>query len=229
MGVILMTDILDNIGNIAALITELSKDGSIANVADLISRLSKNGSITQIADLVSRLSKDASLHKYIEDLIKGSTTVDNKTNQTEDSNCGETTINFPPGNDVITDLTYLHPKIQKALTNIMQQMNINVIETFRTPERQHKLYTLGRTEKGQIVTNAQSFESYHNYGLALDVAPINNDIIQNFEANDFEWGGRWKTFKDIPHFQMTFGLSISQLKSLYDEGNLQAVWDHIGY
>lgn len=217
--------ILHNIGDIATLIADLSKDGSVADVADLISKLSKNGSLTEVASLVARISKDESLRKYIEDLIKDT----NGTKDNSEESSSEDTINFPAGNDVVTDLTYLHPKIQSAVEDIIQQIDINVIETFRTPERQDKLFALGRTEGGQIVTYARSFESYHNYGLALDIAPVNNNIVQIFESNGFEWGGRWKTFKDTPHFQMTFGLSVSQLKALYDKGNLQAIWDHIGY
>ena len=29
--------------------------------------------------------------------------------------------------------------------------------------------------------------------------------------NGFGWGGNWNSFKDYPHFQMTFGQSINQL------------------
>jgi peptidoglycan L-alanyl-D-glutamate endopeptidase CwlK len=28
-----------------------------------------------------------------------------------------------------------------------------------------------------------------------------------------EWGGDWKSLKDYPHFQYTFGLSLSELRS----------------
>lgn len=31
------------------------------------------------------------------------------------------------------------------------------------------------------------------------------------KALGFEWGGDWSSFKDYPHFQMSFGLTIGEL------------------
>ena len=87
---------------------------------------------------------------------------------------------------------------------------------------QTELYAKGRTTPGQIVTNAKAGESYHNYGLALDVVEIDDGIAvwdtdwsgisEIGKRNGFEWGGDWTT-PDKPHFQMTSGLSIADLKS----------------
>lgn len=85
------------------------------------------------------------------------------------------------------------------------------------------------------VTNAIGGTSYHNYGLAVDFALLlpngstaswdmkrdgNNDktadwleVVQEAKNLGFDWGGDFISFKDYPHFQMSFGLSISQLKS----------------
>jgi len=76
---------------------------------------------------------------------------------------------------------------------------------------------------GSIVTNAQGGESYHNYGLAIDVVEISDGQAiwraDNFDwigelgkSLRFEWGGDWTRFKDRPHFQMTGGRTIEELK-----------------
>jgi LAS superfamily LD-carboxypeptidase LdcB len=142
-------------------------------------------------------------------------------------------FNFPAGTAITTDLIYLHPAVRKAAQKAIQECsaqgyNITVVETYRTLQRQAKLFEQGRSEPGQIVTNAQRGESYHNYGLALDISPVTDDIVSIFEYSGFEWGGRWKSIKDTPHFQMTFGYSPSQLKSLLaSKNNLLLVWKEI--
>lgn len=110
---------------------------------------------------------------------------------------------------------------------------IVITADFRSFSEQNKLYAKGRTEEGTIVTNAQGGESYHNYGLAIDFAllDVNGQVIwdMKYDGNGngksdwmevvgiakslgFEWGGDWKSFKDYPHLQMNFGLSIGDLQ-----------------
>lgn len=139
---------------------------------------------------------------------------------------------FPTGNVGTVDMQYLHPYVQNAALEAMKQCGdagytVSAIETYRTPDRQSELYAQGRTEPGNIVTQAEPFESYHNYGLAIDISPINNAVGEIFEGCGFEWGARWKSFKDTPHFQMSFGLSVSELKELYGHNGIQSVWDYI--
>jgi peptidoglycan L-alanyl-D-glutamate endopeptidase CwlK len=110
-------------------------------------------------------------------------------------------------------------------------VRLRFTHTYRSIEEQNALYAQGRTIKGNIVTNAKGGESYHNYGLAFDIAILlDNDkngtfesisYLQNedllnvviyFKSKGWTWGGDFKTFKDKPHFQKTFGNSISDLK-----------------
>lgn len=85
---------------------------------------------------------------------------------------------------------------------------------------------------GNIVTQASGGKSIHNYGLAVDFALLidkdNNgtfdelswsmtldmnknlktdwsEVVASFESFGFSWGGKWRTFKDNPHCDMTFG------------------------
>ncbi|MEN8702447.1 M15 family metallopeptidase [Bacillus infantis] len=85
------------------------------------------------------------------------------------------------------------------------------------------------------VTNAKGGTSYHNFGLAFDFAIANStgtviywdtSIDTNKDgAKDWyqvgkigqdlglEWGGVWTSIKDIPHFQITYGLSTADLRN----------------
>lgn len=106
-------------------------------------------------------------------------------------------------------------------------INVTIAEAFRSWNEQDQLYNQGRTQPGDIVTDAQGGDSYHNWGLAFDCAPVENGQINWNDINAFnqmgnigqqvglEWGGNWTTFDisivDMPHFQYTFGLSTEQL------------------
>lgn len=117
--------------------------------------------------------------------------------------------------------------------------------TLRSFEEQDKLYALGRSTPGKKVTNARGGQSYHNYGLAFDIvllvdkdnngtfetaswdtkADFDNDlqadwmeVTNYFKSIGWKWGGDFRSFKDYPHFEKTFGYSTSQLKDKYTNG-----------
>jgi len=94
--------------------------------------------------------------------------------------------------------------------------------TFRSNDEQRQLYAQGRTAPGKIVTNALPGQSKHNKTLdgkplaeAFDIVIMNNGKpdwnVKNpnwekagaiGESVGLEWAGRWKTFKEYPHFQL---------------------------
>lgn len=130
----------------------------------------------------------------------------------------------------------LHPKVRaKAKEFIIRAekelgVKLRVTSALRTWKEQQELYNQGRTTSGKVVTNAKPGQSLHNYGLAIDVVEIkdgkalwNNPdwskIADLGKQIGFSWGGDWKSFKDKPHFEMRFGNSLSQLKSIYTSGN----------
>ncbi|WP_316568692.1 M15 family metallopeptidase [Neobacillus sp. YIM B06451] len=134
--------------------------------------------------------------------------------------------------------TDLHPVVREKAEELVsiaakKGITIQLIEGFRTVEEQNRLYAIGRSDGGQIVTYARGGESYHNYGLAVDFALTGKDGSLIWDTDHdmngngrrdweevglmakgmgFEWGGDWERFKDYPHLQMTFGLSISELQ-----------------
>lgn len=122
-------------------------------------------------------------------------------------------------------------------------INIMVTSGYRSFAEQNALYEQGRTRPGSIVTNARGGQSLHNYGLAVDVVPldangqpnwnVSNSVWQRIGAagkrQGLEWGGDWTSFVDRPHFQMTAGRSTSSLLAQYNRngGDLREIWNDI--
>ena len=133
-----------------------------------------------------------------------------------------------------------HPKLREELFSLYSQCNkllpagvrLRFPYVFRSPAEQHALF-LQRPK----VTNADSWQSIHNYGLAFDIVllydkngdgtfetPSWNDnehwqmVVTFFKSKGYEWGGDWKTLKDKPHFQKTFGFDWRVLKQRIENG-----------
>lgn len=135
----------------------------------------------------------------------------------------------------------LHPIIEEKRNELVQlaaakDIDIIITDGFRSSDEQDELHAQGRSAEGNIVTQVQGGGSYHNYGLAIDFALRDGDggVVWDIErdANDngtsdwfevaaigkelgFSWGGDWQQFKDYPHLEMTFGLSIRELQDGY--------------
>lgn len=133
----------------------------------------------------------------------------------------------------------VHPVVKEKALKLVENsykrgVCIAITQGYRSIEEQNELYAQGRTKPGKIVTNAKGGDSYHNYGLAIDFCLIINDkqyvwdidgdfdgdkkadwmeVVEEAKKLGFEWGGDFKRFKDYPHFQYTFGLSIADLKA----------------
>lgn len=81
--------------------------------------------------------------------------------------------------------------------------------------------------------------SWHGYGLAVDVISKSKGwsdesfferIAPIFKSYGLDWGGDWKTFRDLPHFQWgTLRASPSPTaRRLYEAGGAEAVWKEVG-
>ena len=145
----------------------------------------------------------------------------------------------------------LHPSIIDEVNTIYKEICealkgraiCRFSHTLRTFAEQNALFAQGRTKKGARVTNARGGQSYHNYGLAIDIVLLvdrdkngtfesaswetnvdfDNDgkadwqeVVGIFKRHGWDWGGDWR-FVDNPHFQKTLGKSISQLKAAHDK------------
>jgi peptidoglycan L-alanyl-D-glutamate endopeptidase CwlK len=89
--------------------------------------------------------------------------------------------------------------------------------TYRSNAEQMELYAKGRTAPGKIVTYIQQNGKHNSKpAKAFDIAFKKKDgtldwspaLFKKFAAivalqhPEVEWGGNWKRFKDMPHFQV---------------------------
>lgn len=125
------------------------------------------------------------------------------------------------------EILELHHIVQPYATKLVEELEALgykplVTQGRRTVEEQNALYAQGRTKPGQKVTNARGGESWHNYGLALDLGFLDGEgkLVYDVDWNivgkvgqkiGFSWGGAWTLFKDRPHFELTGGLRIKDV------------------
>lgn len=143
----------------------------------------------------------------------------------------------------------LHPKLREEAKLILADVDkaltgrafARFTFTLRTFAEQQALYDQGRSKPGPRVTNAKPGQSLHNYGLAVDFALVIDhkegswdttkdwdddkikdwqEVVDIFKKYGWEWGGDWKTFKDMPHFQKTFGHTWITLQTLRAKGQV---------
>ena len=143
----------------------------------------------------------------------------------------------------------LHPTLAargRAMIELCAQSAVNLLVTqgLRTWEQQDQLYAKGRTGapigKEYVVTNAKGGRSYHNFGLAFDIVVLDAIAKADWDENHpgwktaaqigksvgLEWGGDWKSFKDLPHFQYTGGMTLARCRELFTDG-LPAIWAEV--
>ena len=121
-------------------------------------------------------------------------------------------------------IAQLHPSVRNEVAKIINECDkaltvrakVRISQGLRTFAEQDALY-----KKRPKVTNAKGGKSVHNYGFAVDIVMIidgkvaswdtakdwDNDKVADwyecvkiFAKYGWDWGGNWKSFKDLPHF-----------------------------
>ena len=122
-----------------------------------------------------------------------------------------------------------------------------VFEAWRSRERQAFLYAQGRSAPGNIVTWVRPGLSAHEYGLGVDLvfdgspspgiqwnwegdyADKNRDsyaaLAPIMKAAGLEWLGDKNV--ERAHFQMLFGLTLSEINSQASARGVLGLWDGI--
>lgn len=140
-------------------------------------------------------------------------------------------------------LDKVHPTLAAKILQVIalaakDGYRLTVTQGLRTIDEQNALYAQGRTRSGPIVTNARGGFSWHNFGLAVDLAYMDESGKPSWDEKRFnyrlfgkwgaavglEWGGNWKKFRDQPHFQMIGRLTTAQARATMKQGGLPAVW-----
>jgi len=140
----------------------------------------------------------------------------------------------------------LADKIHQMENILAGSVTFRVTEGLRSWAEQGQLYDQGRTLPGKIVTNAPPGSSYHNFGLAVDLVPMDQVPPQpDWNINHPVWqqllsagrsvglteGAGFRTFPDNPHFQLTGTLPDSpddEVRQTFLDGGTQAVWELAG-
>ena len=124
---------------------------------------------------------------------------------------------------MICDLQSLHPYFRDKIIELIRVcrskgIELAVVETYRTRTKQNEYKAMGRR-----YTRASAGSSKHQYGLAVDVVPMKDSVIQwnnialwrkigvQGEKLGLRWGGRWRRPFDPAHFEWTGGIPTSLL------------------
>ena len=114
----------------------------------------------------------------------------------------------------LSRLEGVHPDLVKVVKRAIEitEQDFTVLEGLRSKERQRELVKKGASK---------TMNSRHLTGHAVDIAPwVNGGVSWDWEYYydmadamkeaarelnvDLEWGGDWKSFKDGPHFQLSW-------------------------
>jgi peptidoglycan LD-endopeptidase CwlK len=127
---------------------------------------------------------------------------------------------------------------EKALEAVQECKNqgyeIAIFEGWRSPERQGELFSQGRKTPGKIVTRATPFFTFHNYGLAVDIAYLVKGkwtwegdfdrVIPVFTSHGFDEPPSFEK----AHFQMSMGYSVQQVRLMVEASTMQGMWLALG-
>jgi len=121
----------------------------------------------------------------------------------------------------LDNLSNVDKRLVDICNELIKEVDFTVIEGHRSLERQLELYQQGFSQIDGITKKGK-----HNYlpSRAIDIIPYkkgynpfdgskeSNDMFKDLAirfkrvANELnikvEWGGDWKSFKDLPHFQI---------------------------
>lgn len=153
------------------------------------------------------------------------------------------------------NISQLHPELKKKVVKLQKEclkagIKIKIGECVRTVAEQNALYAKGRNGvPGPIVTKAKGtdYRSMHQWGVAFDFF-LDMDVDKDGKKSDdvfnnatklfnkvgaigkklgLEWGGDWKSIKDLPHFQLPdWGSTATQLKKKYGTPEkFKETWD----
>ncbi len=112
-------------------------------------------------------------------------------------------------------------------------LDVHIFEGWRPPSRQAYLYAAGRTTAGPKVTNAEAWESWHQYGFAADLAFGG--------AGRWTWRGDWPAVRAVmarhglrslapyeeAHVEWPVALATVAARELAQRDGLLSVWQKV--
>lgn len=137
------------------------------------------------------------------------------------------------------NIATLQPKAQvlaRRVLKIIRDRGINarIIAGTRTYAEQNSLFAKGRYgNTSPVVTKARGGQSNHNFGIAWDIGIFDEEgkyladspkygaageTVIKARITGVEWGGNWKTFKDVPHYQCKTGKTLAEVRRMFEAG-----------
>ncbi len=89
-------------------------------------------------------------------------------------------------------LSLLLPELTKRANEFLDDcsaegVTLLITQGLRTWQEQDALFAQGRTDPGKIVTNARGGQSYHNFGLAFDIVPLDAQNQPIWDTTNDAW------------------------------------------
>ncbi len=142
------------------------------------------------------------------------------------------------------NISPLMPPAQQIARRFMKaatafRLRVSILSGTRTYAEQDALYAIGRTAQvnRKPVTNAKGGRSNHDFGIAWDVGLFDGNgryldgktkgddaaykdlaALVKEKRTGIEWGGDWKSFIDLPHYQMATGKSADAVRTTFEAG-----------
>ena len=125
-------------------------------------------------------------------------------------------------------------EFMSALSEANMDVNIRIISGTRTYKEQDEIYAQGRSKSGRIVSSHSGGQSYHNFGIAWDIAAFSRTgrylidpkhykkAREVFPDTRLEWGGDWSML-DYSHFQLAGIGRIAGLREDFEIGKTTTV------
>ena len=128
-------------------------------------------------------------------------------------------------------------------------IDARIISGTRSYSEQDALFKKGRFgNAGPRVTNARGGQSNHNFGIAWDIgifdakgrylddSPLYGKAgrivlaamgppkggTHSANSHSIEWGGEWKSFPDVSHYQLRTGLALAEIRRKFEAGEVIA-------
>lgn len=139
------------------------------------------------------------------------------------------------------DLDSLAPLMREAVKAAVAEckaagFDVYVYETIRTNELAEMYHALG------VSKATTAFRTWHFYGLAVDIISASrgwkawddpewrDGVVAIFKKHGMDWGGDWKSFRDMPHFQWgkCRASPSDEAIRLYSEGGIELVQTVVG-
>lgn len=152
--------------------------------------------------------------------------------------------------EILRSHNLLYPPFRKMVVLGLEKAHTEglyayIFESMRLRSRQGALYAQGRTTPGHRVTDALPGESWHQYGLAVDLVfdgfPAKPGIQWQWEGHfadahngDYKrlakimkgYGLEWLGDSNIEmaHFQKTWGVTIKEAQKITETDGVLALW-----